>query len=437
MQLTWETPTLIWIDDAVGNRLAERLRNQWEPIYVARIRQEVEEVLAQHSIDRLITVEGTGWEEIEAVADIPHRAVLTDAQKAKTIREADALQGPLPGNVIHWMQTLDGQISRPVDTHTSLEWDENSEPLSRPVRGRIQAYGGRVEREPQIITSFSTAGGVGKTTTISVVARLLQEKGRKVAVVEADEEKAGILRLFGLLPASDGLDTIADIIWPDKEALQTRLAGIAVPISQRGLPDLVVYPLIGTLEGLQVPSSEAFADFLELLKESYDYILVDLGPRLRDDITIGTLTVANAVVLVYEPTEPNLDAAVRHMENIEQMKLFSRDKYVLLINKASNRGIKPKLMAQTLELPVMGVMQEETDTYHALANTGRISLPEDSPWRAALAELMSRVGDEDATVDVKPQKGSKSQRRGKLEKRATTVRATQERSFMRRLLGIH
>ena len=56
MQLTWETPTLIWIDDAVGNRLAERLRNQWEPIYVARIRQEVEEVLAQHSIDRLITV---------------------------------------------------------------------------------------------------------------------------------------------------------------------------------------------------------------------------------------------------------------------------------------------------------------------------------------------------------------------------------------------
>jgi uncharacterized protein YjhX (UPF0386 family) len=96
-----------------------------------------------------------------------------------------------------------------------------------------------------------------------------------------------------------------------------------------------------------------------------------------------------------------------------------------------------KLMAQTLELPVMGVMQEETDTYHALANTGRISLPEDSPWRAALAELMSRVGDEDATVDVKSQKGSKSQRRGKLQKRATTVRATQERSFMRRLLGIH
>ncbi len=437
MQLTWETPTLIWINDAVGVRLAERLRKQWEPIYVARTREEAEDILANHAIDRMITVAGTGWETVQTVTEIPHRAVLADAVQAKTIKEADALQGPLPGNVIRWMQTLDEQISRPVDAHTSLEWDESS--YRAPVntnRGRTASYVSRVEREPRIIASFSTAGGVGKTTTISVMARLLQEKGRKVAVVEADEEKAGILRLFGLQPANDGLDTIPDIIWPDKEALEARIAGMAVPITQRGLPDLVVYPLIGTLEGLQVPSSEAFADFLELLKESYDYVLVDLGPRLRDDITIGTLTAADAVVLVYEPTEPNLDAAVRHMENIEQMKLFSRDKYVLLINKVTSRGIKPKLMGQTLELPVIGVMQEETDTYHTLANTGRISLPADSPWRAALAELMSRVGDEDDNYeDVKPQK-AKSQRRGKAE-RGAKVRPTQERSFMRRLLGLH
>ncbi len=440
MQLTWETPTLIWIEDAIAERLAERLRTQWEPIYLAQSREEAEALAAAHEMDRLIAVYGNDGHDSSVLAAIPHRAVLGAPEQVKTEDETDVLHGRLPGNVIQWMQSLDKDLERPI-ARQSLDWDEESVPdqAIAPREKRPTARESRFieppERTHRIVASFSTAGGVGKTTTISIMARLLQESGRTVAVVEADEEKAGILRLFGLQPARDGLDTIADFVWSDSEALQAKLEKMAVPISQRGMPDITIYPLIGTLDGLQVSSREIFADFLNHLKKDYEYVLVDLGPRLRDEMTIGTLIAADAVILVYEATEPNLDAAIRHLEIVEQTKLCSKDKYMLLINKVSNHSIKPDLMGRTLELPIIGTLREETDTYHTMANTGRISLPFDSPWRSAMKALLKHVGDEDEMEEeTLVPKGGKA--RAQKTARPIKPRPSAERSFMRKLLGL-
>jgi len=451
--------TLLWIPGLSGPRLADKLQSQWSPVWVAGSADAAETYLIEHAIDRIITVYSDQWETGAGLWEgVPYHAVLIPHEPPDDLvaRYPDVtfLQGPLPRNVIDWMTWVDQVQTAPADaliwddsddsieagdppdaTITWRESDEGTEserdkrshsappaqvrnpssgflkvpqdPKTRPTlypagtpRGGHVPKGQANAWSHRTVACFSTAGGVGKTTTASILARLLQEAGRRVTIVEADEEKAGILRMFGYDPATNGLDMIPPMIWPDMGALAEKLEDIVVPINrQKGLPPILVYPLVGQLEGLQVENNEYFRQFLTMLQADADYLIVDLPPRLRDVVTIATLIVADAVVFVYEPTEPNLDAAIRHMHDVEVTQYFDRKKYALLINKDTARGLNVSAMARTVDLPLLGVIPEQTVVYHAMANTGRIVLGADSPWRGVLAALQRHVGD-DAPIEI-------------------------------------
>lgn len=410
-EMRWETPTVIWLDAPHAQRLAAYLQAEWAPIRLVDSAAALQEVLAQHRIDRLIVAYSPAWEAAQAVwQHIPFVGVLIaqrdPAECAQWVdKGVTLLTGPLPGNVVQWMRQCDAAQpgAQEADPHHDLQWDDAglsaaqvgasvSARAGGPDAGRQLASASGRGHQPRIVAFFSTAGGVGKTTTTSIMARLLLERGHRCAIVEADEEKAGILRLFGLTPATRGLDSIEEIIWPDPEALRQEVATIAIPLRGR-LQGLVIYPLVGTLEGLQVPDWEVFAGFLQMLSHDYDYVLVDLPPRLRDAMTLATLTAADTVVLCYEPTEANLDAGLRHMANVEEMGRFSRDKYRLVINKVDRTGVPPAVMASTLKLPLLGAVPQDSETYHTLANTGKISIRPESPWRTIFGELAREWGD--------------------------------------------
>ena len=442
--ITWETPTVIWIPGVIGTRLAERLRADWDPIVAVSNGDELQRMTTTMAIERVIVAYSDDWEQHQQFwRDVPHVALLlgnveppSDWQDARIT----LLTGPLPNNVIAWMRKCDMEAETQVDA-AQLPWDEHNnathvEPAVpfRPERPIVtnRNHGGdtlslsRPLFNSRILAFFSTAGGVGKTTSTSVIARLLRERGRRVAIVEADEEKAGILRMFGMPPALQGLDSIPEMIWPDPEALSQKLEQIAVPLAQRGLPEIVIYPFAGALDGIQVPSREVFGDFLLMLQKQYDYVLVDLGPRLRDEMTLGTLNVADTVLLVYGPTEVDLDAALRHMQNVEEMARFSRDKYRLILNKVEESSkINPRAVANTLNLPVLGMIPNDAATYHQMANTGRIALPADSPWRDIFVQLMN-----DLAESPEPSNSAQPTHSAKADKNAKP-------HWIRRVLGLH
>lgn len=499
--------TLLWLPGPTGQRLLEKLRSRWDPIWLAESADQAETYLIEHAIDRMITVYTPQWEANAGLWDgVPHHAVLTADEPPIGLQqqypEVTFLTGTLPRSVITWMESLDALQTQDAD---GLIWDESEDAMSpeadpvglpwddedeapddfaesqsspRPShpptpsstypqvvrsqprdrsetsgagphqKARPTLYpagtpqGGHVPKgqanawSHRTIACFSTAGGVGKTTTASILARLLQEAGRRVTIVEADEEKAGILRMFGYEPATNGLDMIPPMIWPDMGALAEKLEEIKIPINrQKGLHPIITYPLVGQLEGLQVENNEYFRQFLTMLQADADYLIVDLPPRLRDVVTIATLIVADAVVFVYEPTEPNLDAAVRHMHDVEVTQYFDRKKYALLINKDTARGLSVSTMARTIDLPLLGVIPEQTVMYQAMANTGRILLGADSPWRLVLAALQRHVGDE-APIEIPDNKGVRTVTRNpQVTKTRPNGRDGSNKSLIRRVFG--
>ncbi len=405
-----DTLGLTWDDDPEGTPSPPPSKPslQWSE---AAVEEEVVEYEAEAEAAIEAETEANGGDDSEpAFAEVAQRPV----------------SRPAPGTPpeVRRVRTLPNPYREDSPTRSSAAVEPMSSPhlVPQPAPNTWNHH---------VIASFSTAGGVGKTTTASILARLLQETGRRVTIVEADEEKAGVLRMFGCAPASNGLDLIDEMIWRDVKALSERLQDIVVAVNMqsKGIPPILVYPLVGVLEGLRVPDREAFREFLRLLKKDTEYLIVDLPPRLRDEMAIATLAEADAVCFVYEPTEPNLDAATRHLHDIQTNDMFDRNKYALIINKNTPRALPAGEMTKVLQVPLLGVIPEESIVYHTLANTGRIRLPHDSPWRGVLQNLLAQLHD-DLPAD-EPDPRSHTARRPKHPNAA----AGSSPSFMRRVLG--
>jgi Mrp family chromosome partitioning ATPase len=159
---------------------------------------------------------------------------------------------------------------RPALEVDAFRWPAAVEELTQRHSARwrqaIKALLAADEEGRSLIGVGGAARGVGCTTVVSCLARLLIEAGKTVAVVDGDFATAGLARCWGLAP---------EVGWEDVLAGRAPLAECIV----QSLEDrLAVLPLVqGGLTAAEELDAIHASVTAGVLRYHYDVVLFDLG----------------------------------------------------------------------------------------------------------------------------------------------------------------
>lgn len=163
-----------------------------------------------------------------------------------------------------------------------------------------------------VISISNQKGGVGKTTSAISIASELANLGRQVLLVDFDPQGSATSGL-GIEKQPEGQD-IYDMFFG-----RATLAGIIRPSS---IPNLFVAPSSADLVGLEielgkVPGRELILRTeLNLLKTSYDYVLIDCPPS-SGLLTLNALGAADRVLIPLQAEYYALEGISALMNTIE------------------------------------------------------------------------------------------------------------------------
>jgi chromosome partitioning protein len=189
----------------------------------------------------------------------------------------------------------------------------------------------------KIIAIANQKGGVGKTTTTSNLGIGLAKQGKKVLLIDADAQ--------GSLTASLGFTE------PDRleETLATVMANIINEVEMDADYGILKHEegidlMLGNIElsGLEVSMANVMSrelvmrSYIELVKDSYDYILIDCMPSLGM-ITINAFAYADSILIPVQ-------AAYLPVKGLEQL--------IKTIGKVK-RQINPKLEIEGILLTMV------------------------------------------------------------------------------------
>ncbi|MGX5376759.1 ParA family protein [Ligilactobacillus sp. LYQ135] len=144
----------------------------------------------------------------------------------------------------------------------------------------------------RVIALANQKGGVGKTTTSINLGACLSELGQKVLLIDADAQGNATSGL-GIRKA----DIKADVY--DVLVNETPITDVIIHTSRKNL-DIV--PATIQLSGAeieltsQMAREKRLADAVKLIKDTYDYILIDCPPSLGM-LTINAFTTCDAILI--------------------------------------------------------------------------------------------------------------------------------------------
>jgi pilus assembly protein CpaE len=186
----------------------------------------------------------------------------------------------------------------------------------------------RTERG-KIITVTSAKGGSGKTVTATNVALLLNRLAdKKVVLVDADLQFGDVCLLLQLEPRFTMVNAAHELHQLDSEMLDSLLTE---------------HP--SGLRVLAAPLEPAFADdittaglmqMLDVLQESYDYIVVDTASML-DELILSLIEKADQVLMVVDMDLPSVKNAKLALETLRLLK-FSTNNVRLVMNRSNSKA---------------------------------------------------------------------------------------------------
>ncbi|KHO61643.1 chromosome partitioning protein [Thermoanaerobacter sp. YS13] len=185
-----------------------------------------------------------------------------------------------------------------------------------------------------VITVFSPKGGVGKTTVVLALAKVLSEKSR-VCVLECDFSPGDFVSLLDL----DKEKNIVNACLGNYKACLQRPQGEKFDVIVGGFPDMQ--------ESLKYVDMEKLLDDIS---REYEYVLVDLQPQVSE-VTVAALLKADRVLFVLED---DVSAVSRTLGILEYLKLhgfLDIEKAYAVVNKAKKK--KKYLTAVDLGIPII------------------------------------------------------------------------------------
>ena len=195
---------------------------------------------------------------------------------------------------------------RVVSRKAALFWEVVNAPFSRYAEAiravKVVTDLSSANKASKIIGVTSTLPNEGKSTVAASLAQLIAQSGAKVLLVDADLRNPSLTRRLaphttkGLIELVAGTTTFEEVRWSDPET------------GLHFLPAVLKARIAHTNEIL---ASEVTRRLFERLRESYDYIIVDLSPVAPVVDVRTTAHLVDSYLFVIEWGKTKVDAVER------------------------------------------------------------------------------------------------------------------------------
>jgi pilus assembly protein CpaE len=181
----------------------------------------------------------------------------------------------------------------------------------------------------QVIVVMSAKGGSGKTVTATNLALLLTRfEDKRVALVDADLQFGDVCLVLQLEPRFTLVNAAHEMHHLDPQLLESLLTDhpsglrvMAAPLEPAFADDI---------------STESLMAVVELLRESYDYVVVDTASML-DELLLSLLEKADVILQVVDMDLPSVKNAKLALETLRLLK-FPTSKVKLVLNRSNAKA---------------------------------------------------------------------------------------------------
>lgn len=213
----------------------------------------------------------------------------------------------------------------------------------------------------RIIVVFSSKGGVGKTTlSCNLAVCLAQESRKNVALVDLNLQGGDVSVMLNLSPRG----TISDLV-KEEEKIEYSLVNSFMAPHMSGLK---ILPAPLRPEEADVITSGHIVEILTMLKNHYDFIIVDTTP-LFNDLTLSAMEMADDILLTFTRDLAAIKHVATDMEILDTLAMS--DKVKLVLNQATlDYGIKINELEKRLNRSPAAMLPYDEKTVLSSVNKG-------------------------------------------------------------------
>ena len=227
--------------------------------------------------------------------------------------------------------------------------------IASRLREQLEAGGEKLPETShgRVVTVFSAKGGCGKTTLATNIATALAESGKgSVALLDLDLAFGDVAIALQLFPSH----TIGDAV------------GIGADLDGQAIRGLLTQHRTG-VQALVAPLEPSTADtidvalvqkVIELLREEFDYIIIDTPPALDDNV-LSAFDRSDMVALVATLDIPALKNLKLTLETLDLIG-YPREKLRIILNRADSKvGLALSEVEKTLKAPIVAQIPSSRD----------------------------------------------------------------------------
>ena len=239
-------------------------------------------------------------------------------------------------------RAVSSAISQTLEDETQAAAQAAASQALTEAQARAEAARQAAEKPTgQVVTVFSTKGGVGKSLMATNLAVSLSEQSRNVCLVDLDVNNGDVAIMLQLTPMRTLNDLTAFRGEIDQDAVDT----LVTPYSKT--LGVVAAPVL--LDAPDQATSDDVGKLLEFLVRVYDYIVVDTS-GVFDDHALTALDRTDTLVLVGTLDIPALKGLKLATQTLELLN-FPREKWKFVLNRADAKvGLSVDEFESTLGL---------------------------------------------------------------------------------------
>jgi len=261
--------------------------------------------------------------------------------------------------------------------------DEILEAVHR-LAGKVQQRA-TAERAGQIITVFSSKGGVGTTTLATNLAVAIQthpHRPQSVCVVDLDLQFGSISTFFNIAAPYNIIDLAMHMDRADALFLESALG-------KHGSGVRVLSETTAPADPNQAPTV-AVEQILELLTHSFDFVIVDCCDQIND-LSVMAFQKSSLMLMVMVMDIPSLQGTHKAMSALDRLNI-PPGKLRLIINRyVKNKFFKSESVTKVLGTQPFWMLPEDRLLTTTALNQG-LSVIETKP-KSALAKSYRGLGE--------------------------------------------
>lgn len=259
-------------------------------------------------------------------------------------------------------------------------------------------------QEAKIVSVYSPKGGSGCSTIAVNMAVALADQGHRTLLIDGSFQFGDVAIMLDLKPSTSIADLMDRMVEIDADLVSSVLVK-----HQSGLRVLMAPP---RPEMADLVSEEKIKTLIELLRQQFEYIVIDNSSSLND-VALAMLDMSDRIFLVTQQSLPTLKNVSRFFDLAVTLD-YERSKVLLIVNRESDKlGISVKDIGDTLKRPVIATIPVDEDAVSRAADQGRPLVTSKARRRpigvalAHLAELTVTEFDPDEEIEDKAKKAKK------------------------------